>query len=91
MFLLDREAVLNAVASNIFPVCRESHHIQKRGFADLSAIFDVLIDNTNQCAFKFQKVLFGEQVTESDDQTEQIPFSGKNKAARYVRIRSGTG
>ena len=41
--------------------------------------------------FKFQKVLFGEQVTESDDQTEQIPFSGKNKAARYVRIRSGTG
>ena len=27
--------------------------------------------------FKFQKALFGEQVTESDDQTEQIPFSGK--------------
>ena len=27
--------------------------------------------------FKFQKVLFWEQVTESDDQTEQIPFSRK--------------
>ena len=64
-----------------------------------------------------RKSCLGEQVTESDDQTEQIPFSrkilipffwyiqflmealylenqsgsGKNKAARYVRIRSGTG
>lgn len=77
MLLLDREAVLNAIAGNTFPVCRESHHIQKRGFADLSAIFDVIIDNIDQCAFKFQKILFGEQVTECDDQTEQISFPGK--------------
>lgn len=64
MLLLDRGAVLNAVAGNIFPVCRKSHYIQKGRFADLSTIFDVLIDNTDQSVFKFQKVLFGEQVTE---------------------------
>lgn len=47
VLLLDREAVLNAVAGNIFPVCRESHYIQKGRFADLPAVFYVLIDNTN--------------------------------------------
>ena len=41
------EAVLNAVAGNIFPVCRESHYIQKGRFADLPAVFYVLIDNTD--------------------------------------------
>ena len=47
MLLLEREAVLNAVAGNIFPVCRESHYIQKGRFTDLPAVFYVLIDNTD--------------------------------------------
>lgn len=56
----DIKTALNAVAGNIFPVCRKSHHVQKRGLTDLPTIFCVLIDNTDQDAFKFHKVLLGE-------------------------------